>query len=61
MEDIFEQKSLSFIGKFTSQNEFTVYDQKNFITWYVPNLIRKTNNYTGKIRQAKKKTVDLQT
>lgn len=49
MEDIFEQNNLNFVGKFTSQNEFTAYDKWTYITWYVSNFKRKTAYLKGEI------------
>ena len=55
--DIFEQSNLSFVGKFTSQNEFSAYDKWTYIKWYVPNFKRKTAYLTGKIIESGKGTL----
>ncbi len=57
IEGIFEQSNLSFVGKFTSQNEFTAYDKWTYITWYVPNFRRKTAYLKGKIIKSGKGTL----
>ena len=49
IEDIFEKSNLSFVGKFTSQNEFAAADKWTYIKWYVPNFKRKTAYLNGEI------------
>lgn len=49
IEDIFEQSNLSFVGKFTSENEFAAYDKWTYIKWHVPHFKRKTAYLKGKI------------
>jgi len=56
IEDIFKQSNLSFIGKFTSQNEFETYDKWTYIKWYVPNFKRRTAYLYGKIIKSGKDT-----
>jgi hypothetical protein len=57
IEAVFKQSNLSFVGKFTSQNEFETYDKWTYIAWYVPNFKRKTAYLTGKIIQSGKGTL----
>ena len=57
IEDIFKQSNLSFVGKFTSQNEFETYDKWTYITWYVPNFKRKTAYLYGEIIKSGKGTL----
>lgn len=57
IEGIFEQSNLSFVGKFTSQNEFAAYDKWTYIKWYVPNFKRKTAYLKGKIIKSGKGTL----
>ena len=52
IEDIFKQSNLSFVGKFTSQNEFETYDKWTYIKWYVPNFKRRTAYLYGKIKKS---------
>ncbi|HTO16317.1 MAG TPA: hypothetical protein VLZ83_11130 [Edaphocola sp.] len=49
IEDLFNQSDLGFVGKFRNQNEFKVYDQWTYITWYIPNFKRKTAYINGQI------------
>lgn len=49
IEGIFKQNGLSFVGKFTSQNEFKTYDKWAYTTWYMPNFKRKTAYLYGEI------------
>ena len=42
IEDVFDQKTSTLVGKFTNKNEFTVYDKWTIITWYIPNFKRKS-------------------
>lgn len=56
IKDIFEQKTLKFVGKFTSQNEFAASDKWTYITWYVPNVKRKMAYLKGKIIKSEKGT-----
>jgi hypothetical protein len=57
IEDVFKQSNLSFVGKFTSQNEFETYDKWTYITWYVPNFKRKTAYLYGEIIKSGKGTL----
>jgi len=57
IEDIFKQSNLSFVGKFTSQNEFETYDKWTYIAWYVPNFKRKTAYLYGEIINSGKGTL----
>ena len=57
IEDIFKQRNLSFVGKFTSQNEFETYDKWTYIKWYVPNFKRRTAYLYGKIMKSGKGTL----
>ena len=57
IEDIFNQNNLSFVGKFTSQNEFETYDKWTYIKWYVPNFKRRTAYLYGKIIKSGKGTL----
>jgi hypothetical protein len=54
---IFEKNDSSFVGKFTSQNEFEIYDKWTFIKWYVPNFRRKTAYLIGEILESGKGTL----
>ena len=56
IEDVFKQSNLSFVGKFTSQNEFETYDKWTYITW-VPNFKRKTAYLYGEIIKSGKGTL----
>ncbi|WP_027126547.1 hypothetical protein [Gelidibacter mesophilus] len=49
IETVFNQGALNFVGKFTSQNEFSAYDKWSVVTWYVPNFKRKAAYLTGTI------------
>ena len=57
IEDIFKQSNLSFVGKFTSQNEFETYDKWTYIKLYVPNFKRRTAYLYGKIKKSGKVTL----
>lgn len=57
IEDIFKQSNLSFVGKFTSQNEFETYDKWTYIKWHVPNFKRRTAYLYGKIIKSGKDTL----
>lgn len=57
IKDIFEQNNLSFVGKFTNQNEFSAYDKWTYIAWYVPNFKRKTAYLKGEIIKSGKGTL----
>ena len=57
IEDIFKQSNLSFVGKFTSQDEFETYDKWTYIKWYVPNFKRRTAYLYGKIKKSGKVTL----
>src|SRR5690606_36956215 len=57
IEEIFKQSNLSFVGKFTSQNEFETYDKWTYIKWYVPNFKRRTAYLNGKITKSGKGTL----
>lgn len=54
IEDIFQQSTLSFVGKFTSQNEFAAYDKWSIISWYVPDFKRKSAYLKGEILNSEK-------
>ena len=54
IEDLFKQKSLRVAGKFTSENEFTVYDKWIIIGWDMPKLKRKAAYLYGKITKGEK-------
>ncbi len=56
IETIFDQSNLSFVGRFTNQNEFAAYDKWTYISWYVPNFRRKTAYLKGEITQVGKGT-----
>ena len=51
---IFALNEISFVGKFTSQNEFSAYDRWTYIKWYLPNLKRKTAYLEGEVVKADK-------
>lgn len=53
-EDLFEQKTLSFVGEFTNENEFRTYDKWNVVGWDMPNLKRKSAYLKGKIIKLEK-------
>lgn len=57
IEDLFKQSNLSFVGAFTSKNEFETYDKWNYIKWYVPNFKRKTAYLKGKITKSESGTL----
>lgn len=57
IEDVFKQNNLSFVGKFTSENEFETYDKWTYIKWYVPNFKRKTAYLYGEIIKSGKGTL----
>jgi len=57
IEDVFEQRTLSLTGQFTSPNEFAAYDKWSIIKWYMPNLKRKSAYLTGKILKSNKGTL----
>src|SRR5690606_10178100 len=57
IEDLFKQSSLSFVGKFTSSNEFAAYDKWSIISWYLPNFKRKSAYLKGEIFQSEKGTL----
>ena len=57
IEDIFQQSNLSFVGKFTSPNEFAAYDIWTYIAWYIPNFKRKTAYLYGEIIKSGKGTL----
>ena len=49
IDGVFDEGTSTLIGKFTSKNEFTVYDKWTIITWYVPNFKRKSAYLYGEI------------
>ena len=49
IDGLFDEGTSTLIGKFTSKNEFTVYDKWTIITWYVPNFKRKSAYLYGEI------------
>lgn len=57
IETIFKDRNLSFVGKFTSQNEFETYDKWTYIKWYVPNFKRRTAYLYGKLIKSGKETL----
>lgn len=57
IEDIFEKGTLRLVGKFTSQNEFAAYDKWSVISWYLPNIKRKSAYLKGKILNSEKGTI----
>ena len=57
IQDIFNQNNLSFVGKFTNQNEFETYDKWTYIKWYVPNFKRRNAYLYGKIIKSGKDTL----
>jgi len=57
IEDVFKQSNLSFVGRFTSQNEFGTYDKWTYITYFVPNFKRKTAYLNGEIIKSGKGTL----
>lgn len=54
IENIFDQSTSNFVGKFTSSNEFAAYDKWSIISWYVPNFKRKSAYLEGKILNSEK-------
>ncbi|WP_299392425.1 hypothetical protein [uncultured Gelidibacter sp.] len=57
IEAVFGQSGLSFVGKFTAENEFAAYDKWTYITWNVPNFKRKTAYLKGELRTSEKGTL----
>lgn len=49
IEGVFEQSNSSFVGKFTSPNDFEAYDKWTFFNWQVPNFKRKTAYLNGEL------------
>lgn len=57
IEDLFEQRALKLVGKFTSQNEFAAYDKWTIISWYIPNFKRNSAYLKGEIIKSEKGTL----
>lgn len=57
IESAFEQESLKLVGKFTSNNEFTVYDKWIVIAWSMPNFKRKSAYLKGELMKSENGTL----
>lgn len=54
---ILDKSDSSFVGRFTSQNNFAIYDKWTYIKWYVPNIKRRTAYLFGEILDSGKGTI----
>ncbi len=57
IEDLREQKGLTFSGQLKSENQFTAFDKRNIIGWNNPDVRRKSAYLKGEIKQ--KETVTI--
>lgn len=49
LEKIFNQTALNIKGSFTNKNEFSAYDNRPILAWYMPNAKIKSAHLTGEI------------
>ncbi|MFC5195947.1 hypothetical protein ACFPH8_11445 [Bizionia hallyeonensis] len=57
IEELFNQSNSTFVGDFTNQNKFSVYDKWSVIAWDVPNFKRKSAYLEGEILKSAKGTL----